>query len=224
MRGSSSTNIQPLPAAPPCPSKVPPGPSLPPFLALGASTGGPEAVAQVLSALAPSPPGPVTVVQHIAADFAAGFVDWLHSRTGLPTRLVEDGVSPAAGHVYVAGTDDHLVLRPDRRFAYTQEPRAYPYRPSVDVFFESLAVAWPRPGVAVLLTGMGSDGARGLGRLKELGWHTIAQDQETSVVYGMPRAAAERHAASETLSLSQIGPAVMARLKVLTFCKADVRT
>jgi two-component system response regulator WspF len=85
----------------------------------------------------------------------------------------------------------------------------------VDVFFESLAGAWPRAGVAVLLTGMGSDGARGLAVLKKLGWYTIAQDEATSVVYGMPRAAAERNAATEVLPLAQIGPAVRARLAAL---------
>jgi two-component system response regulator WspF len=199
-------------------------PALPPLLALGASTGGPEAVSQVLSALSPGPPGPVVVVQHIASDFAAGFADWLHNRTGLSTRLAADGTAPAAGHVYVAATDDHLVLRPDRRFAYTAEPRTYPYRPSVDVFFESLAVSWPRPGVAVLLTGMGSDGARGLGRLKHLGWHTIVQDQATSVVYGMPRAAAERNAACQILPLPQIGPAVKARMTALMAFPLDRET
>jgi two-component system response regulator WspF len=190
-------------------------PALPPMLAIGASTGGPEAVAQVLAALAPAPPGPVVVVQHIAADFADGFVTWLQSRTGLPSQLVRDGSTPAAGHVYVVGGDDHVILRPDRRFAQTPEPRAYPYRPSVNVFFESLAAAWPRPGVAVLLTGMGSDGASGLGRLKDLGWHTIAQDRATSVVYGMPRAAAERNAACQILPLARIGPAALARLNAL---------
>jgi two-component system response regulator WspF len=220
LKGAGPARGLSLPSSPTTAGGRPSEPSLPPFLALGASTGGPEAVAQVLSALAPAPPGPVVVVQHIASDFAAGFADWLRNRTGLSAHSVRDGAAPAAGLVYVAATDDHLVLRPDRHFAYTAEPRAYPYRPSVDVFFESLAAAWPRPGVAVLLTGMGSDGARGLGRLKDLGWHTIAQDQSTSVVYGMPRAAAERNAACQTLPLPQIGPAVKARFAAL----APVRT
>jgi two-component system response regulator WspF len=199
-------------STPTAPAAAPPT-ALPPLLAVGASTGGPEAVAQVLSALAPVPPGPVVVVQHIAADFAPGLATWLQSKTGLPTRLAADGDSLQAGQVHVAGSNDHLVLRPERRFAYTPDPSAYPYRPSVDVFFESLTVAWPRPGVAVLLTGMGSDGARGLGSLRALGWHTIAQDQATSVVYGMPKAAAELNAATQILPLSQIGPAALARLK-----------
>jgi two-component system response regulator WspF len=195
----------------------PPAPllALPPLLAVGASTGGPEAVAQVLAALAPAPPGPVAVVQHIAPDFAAGFVGWLHGRTRLPVRLARDGDPPEVGQVYIAGSDDHLTLRPDRRFAYTPEPKAYPYRPSVDVLFESLASAWPRPGVAVLLTGMGSDGARGLAALKRRGWHTVAQDQATCVVYGMPRAAAELGAAAQVLPLPQIGPAVAGLLRSL---------
>jgi two-component system response regulator WspF len=188
--------------------------NVPPLLAVGASTGGPEAVAQVLAALAPSPPGPVIVVQHIAADFAPGFATWLHGRTGIPATIARPDTAPAAGHVYVAGSDDHLILRPVRRFAETPEPSAYPYRPSVDVFFESLAAAWPRPGVAVLLTGMGSDGARGLAVLKQAGWHTVAQDRATSVVYGMPRAAAELNAACEILPLPQIGPAIRSRLAV----------
>jgi two-component system response regulator WspF len=185
---------------------------VPPLVAIGASTGGPEAVAQVLAALAPAPPGPVVVVQHIAAEFALGFATWLHGRTGISAAIAKPDVTPVAGHVYIAGSNDHLVLRADRRFAYTPEPAAYPYRPSVDVCFESLAATWPRPGVAVLLTGMGSDGARGLGVLKRAGWHTVAQDKATSVVYGMPRAAADLGAASEVLPLPQIGPAVRARL------------
>jgi two-component system response regulator WspF len=125
------------------------------------------------------------------------------------------GDAPGAGRVYVAGSDDHLALGRDRRFAYTAEPKGYPYRPSVGVFFASLAANWPGHGVAVLLTGMGSDGARELAELKALGWHTVAQDRSTSVIYGMPKAAAELNAASEVLPLPQIGPAVRARLAAL---------
>ena len=88
----------------------------------------------------------------------------------------------------------------------------YPYRPSVDVLFMSAATVWPRPGIAVLLTGMGSDGAEGMSRLRALGWHTIAQDESTCVVYGMPKAAAEKRAAVEMLPLPRIGPAVAARV------------
>src|SRR5436305_9789749 len=175
-----------------------------PLVAVGASTGGPEAVAQVLASLAPAPRVPVVVVQHIAAAFAAGFASWLQGRAGLPAGVALAGDAPGAGRVYVAGSDDHLAVGPDRRFAYTAEPKDYPYRPSVGVFFASLAANWPGPGAAVLLTGMGTDGARGLAELKALGWHTVAQDRATSVVYGMPKAAAELKAAAEILPLPQI--------------------
>src|SRR5262249_28623029 len=212
-RGEESGRSRPARRASEGSSSLPPAFCLlTPVLAFGASTGGPEAVARVLAALAPRPPGPVVVVQHIAADFASGFVSWLRARTGLSVRLARAGTGPQPGQGDVAGSDDHLVLGADRRFAYTPEPRAYPCRPGVDVFFESLAAAGVRPGVAVLLTGMGSDGARGLARLRKLGWHTIAQDEASSVVYGMPRAAAELNAAVEVLPLAQIGPAVRSRL------------
>ena len=204
-----------LPAPAPAAGCRPQGATGAPLLAVGASTGGPEAAAQVLASLAPAPPGPVVVVQHIAAAFAAGFANWLQARTGLPTGVALAGDAPAPGRVYVAGSDDHLALGPDRKFAYTAEPRDYPYRPSVNVFFSSLAAHWPGPGVAALLTGMGNDGARGLAELKAAGWHTVAQDQATSVVYGMPKAAAELNAAAEILPLPQIGPAVRGRLAAL---------
>jgi two-component system response regulator WspF len=185
------------------------------LVAIGASTGGPEAIAQVLTSMGPQLLAPVVVIQHIAADFAIGLASWLQSRTGLPVAVAQDGTEPIAGKVYIAATNDHLVLRPDRRFAYTADPKSYPYRPSVDVFFQSLAAVWPRPGVAALLTGMGSDGARGLARLKDLGWRTIVQDKASCVVYGMPRAAQEIGAAVEVLPLAQIGGVIVRRLKEL---------
>ena len=184
-----------------------------PLVAIGASTGGPEAIAQVLSAMAPTLPGPVVVIQHIAANFAGGLATWLQSRTGLLVAAAQEGTEPVAGRVYLAASNDHLVLRPNRRFAYTVDPQDYPYRPSVNVFFQSLAVSWPRPGIAVLLTGMGTDGAVGLARLKNAGWHTIAQDKSSCVVYGMPRAAEEMGAAVEVLSLAQIGNTLKDRLR-----------
>lgn len=204
---SSEFELPPLPTAAPAANR-----RLGPLVAIGASTGGPDAIAQVLLALKPRPAAPVVVIQHIAADFAVGLATWLQSRTGLPVLAAMEGAEPAAGNVYVAASNDHLVLRADRRFAYTPEPKSCAYRPSVDAFLDSVATHWPHPGVAVLLTGMGTDGARGLGRLKDLGWHTIAQDRGTSVVYGMPGAAQARGAAVEVLPIGKIGAAVAIRL------------
>jgi two-component system response regulator WspF len=179
-----------------------------PLVVLGASTGGPEALSQILSGLPAAFPAAVVILQHIAADFAPSLAEWLQRRSALPVQLVKEGTAPAAGQVYLAGTDDHLVLRADGRFAHSSSPEDCPYRPSVDAFFESV-VSRPRPGVAVLLTGMGSDGAVGLARLRQTGWWTIAQDQATSVVYGMPRAAAELNAACQVLPLPHITSAVL---------------
>jgi two-component system response regulator WspF len=202
----------PLPACVPERGASPlPDPTRPPLVILGASTGGPEAVAQVLADLPASLPAAVVVIQHIAASFAPGLVGWLQGRSPLPVRLAVEGEAPAAGQVAVAGTDNHLVLRPTGRFAYTADPTDNPYRPSVDVFCAA-AACWPGSGLAVLLTGMGSDGAHGLARLRRAGWTTIAQDQATSVVYGMPRAAVELGAASQVLSLPAIAPAIRRHL------------
>ena len=198
------------PSAPNRPPAAPPG--LPALVALGASTGGPEALARVLQTLPAGLPAAVVIVQHIAAEFAPSLASWLQGRSRLPVRVARVGDTPRPGEVLLAGTDDHLVLRADCSLAYTPEPSDCPYRPSVDVFFSSLAAGWARPGVAVVLTGMGNEGAQGLLRLRQADWHTIAQDQASSVVYGMPRAAAEAGAACQILPVGEIGPAVVARL------------
>jgi two-component system response regulator WspF len=114
--------------------------------------------------------------------------------------------------VFLAASNDHLEVTPDLKLRYTATPTDCPFRPSVDVLFSSAGAVWPRPGIAVLLTGMGSDGAEGFSRLRTLGWHTIAQDEATCVVYGMPKAAVERGAASEVLPIEHIGPTVVARI------------
>ena len=113
--------------------------------------------------------------------------------------LIVEGHQPAARDILLSGTDDHLIMGDDRRLHYSVEPRSVSYRPSVDVFLPSLAENWPGPGVAALMTGMGRDGALGLLKLRELGWRTIAQDEATSIVWGMPKAAAEIGAAEEIL-------------------------
>jgi two-component system, chemotaxis family, response regulator WspF len=183
-----------------------------PIVALGASTGGPEAVAQILSALPRDCPAAVLVVQHIAAEFAPGLASWLASRSRLPVRLARHGDEPTPGTVLLAGKDDNLILQRDQRLTYTPEPVNYPYRPSIDVLFSSMARYWPGNGVAVLLTGMGADGARGMLLLQQAGWYTIAQDQATSVVYGMPKAAVDLKAVRQCLPLSEIASEITVQL------------
>jgi two-component system response regulator WspF len=185
----------------------------PPLVVLGASTGGPEALAHVLSALPPDFPAAVLIAQHIGADFAPGLVQQLATWSRLPVRGAKEGDAPAPGMVYVAVSNDHMELTAERLLHYTPHPRHSPYRPSVDVLFTSAATYSPRPGVAALLTGMGRDGAEGLLRLRTAGWHTIAQDEETSVVKdGMPKAAVSKRAATEVLPLQHIGDSVVAKI------------
>lgn len=185
---------------------------LPPLIAIGSSTGGPKALATILSALPASLDAAFIVCQHVDLQFAQGLAQWLNSQTPLSVTLAREGSRPRAGVILVAGTNDHIVLGQDRAFHYTSDPRDYPYRPSVNTFFESLQKYWPRRDVAVLLTGMGRDGGEGLSALRKTGWHTIVQDEKTSVVYGMPAAAVELGAAVEILPLDLIAGAILKKI------------
>ncbi|MCE5334316.1 MAG: chemotaxis-specific protein-glutamate methyltransferase CheB [Desulfobacteraceae bacterium] len=181
---------------------------LPVLIAIGSSAGGPKALATILGTLPEDFPAAVVIVQHIDAKFAPGLAEWLSGLTGLPVHLVGKASPVLPGRVLVAGEGNHLVMNPDLMLTYVDEPRDAPFSPSIDVFFSSVADCWPEPSLAVLLTGMGKDGANGLLELRRAGWHTIAQDESSSVVYGMPRAAADIGAAAEVLSLREIGAAV----------------
>lgn len=195
-------------AASTLPSKFPPS-NLPPLIAIGASTGGPHALAKVLSQFPADSGAAVVIVQHVDAQFAPGLVDWLNSQVPMPVALAAPRCSPEAGKILVAGTNEHLVMRADWMLDYTPEPHNCSYRPSVDVFFKSLAERWPQPGIGILLTGMGRDGAAGLAQLRTAGWHTIAQDKASSVVYGMPKVAAELGAAVDILPIDAIAVACL---------------
>jgi two-component system response regulator WspF len=184
------------------------GQRLPPMLVIGASTGGPQAIAKVIGGLPASYPGVVLVAQHIDADFAPNMAKWLQQHTPLTVEAAAAGMSPRPGSVYLACTNDHMALTPDRRLEYVREPANYPFRPSVDVLFNSVVDHWPEAGVGVLLTGMGTDGAKGLLRLRQAGWRTVAQDRASCVVYGMPLAAVELNAATHVLPLDRIAATV----------------
>ncbi len=186
----------------------------PPLVAIGSSTGGPKALAAILSALPPIPGVAIVIVQHVDAQFARGLAAWLDSQTTLRVEVAREGMRPSADTVLVAATDDHLVLGKDLALHYTPDPRDYPYRPSVNAFFLSLEHYWPRRDVAMLLTGMGKDGAQGLAALRQAGWHTIAQNEKSSVVYGMPAAAAELNAAVEILPIEMIAAAVRRKIDI----------
>jgi two-component system response regulator WspF len=180
------------------------------LIAIGASAGGPAAIGRVLAGLPVGLPAAVVVVQHIGEAFSSNLVKLLGGHTSSTVRVAEAGHRVALGEVLVAGGTDHLIMVAGR-LQYTREPLEGLYRPSIDVFFGSLGT-WKGSLVGVLLTGMGSDGARGLLQLRRMGHWTIAQDESTSAIYGMPRAAAALNAACEVLPLDAIGPALNRRL------------
>jgi len=176
------------------------------LLAIGASAGGPAALSTVLRGLPKDFSAAIVIIQHVDAQFAAGMAEWLSLSCLLPVRVAREGEAPQAGVVLLAATNDHLALKGPGRLGYTATPVDYPYRPSVDVFFQSVCRFWPGSVVGVLLTGMGRDGALGLKALRNKGHYTMAQDQASSAVYGMPKAAAKLDAAVDIVALAQIAP------------------
>jgi two-component system response regulator WspF len=180
------------------------------LIAIGASAGGPAALVTLLSELPAVFPGAIAIVQHVDEAFAAGMTEWLGRHTSMPVRLAVEGDRPMPGTILLAGTSDHLVLKRPNQLGYTPEPRHLVYRPSVDIFLQSVAHLWAGDAVGVLLTGMGRDGALGLKALRDGGHHTIAQDEASSAVYGMPKAAVSIGAAVEILPLGRIATRLIA--------------
>lgn len=185
---------------------------LPNLVVIGASTGGPNALQIILAALPSTLNAAVVIVQHIDQQFAPGFAEWLDHSCALPVTLAKTGDRPTVGRVLCAGTNDHLILRPNLTLRYTHEPAAEANRPSVNVFFQSVANYWSNPGMAVLLTGMGQDGAIGMKALRQSHWQTFAQEQSSCVVYGMPRAAVEMGAAAQILPPQAIAREIIQRI------------
>lgn len=179
------------------------------IVAIGASTGGPAAVCAVLSGLA-GLTASVLLVQHLHENFMAGFISWLNRAGPLPVSLAVAGVTPVSGHVYVSPAGQHLLLAKNGQLALSVDPPGL-HIPAIDVLFTSVAASAAASAVGILLTGMGSDGAAGLHAMREAGALTIAQDETTSAVYGMPKAAVDSGAASMTLPLQSISSMVMAK-------------
>jgi two-component system, chemotaxis family, protein-glutamate methylesterase/glutaminase len=180
-------------------------------VAVGASTGGPGAIVEVLRALPTDYSLPVLIVLHIAEPFGAAFADWLDEQTPRRVRYAVDGqaVSTVAGGVVLAPPGFHLRVS-GGRLHLTTEAERHSCRPSVDVLFESVAEEYGARAAAVLLTGMGRDGATGLLAVRRAGGLTVAQDEATSVVYGMPKEAADIGAAQSVLPLDAIATLVAA--------------
>jgi two-component system chemotaxis response regulator CheB len=181
------------------------------LVAIGASTGGPAALLHVLRAVPPQTRVPVLVVLHIGASFAPAFVDWLGSQLPHKVCFARHGAALAAlgGQIVMAPADRHLLVR-GGQIVLGADGERHSCRPSVDVLFESVAASCGAAAAGCLLTGMGRDGAAGLRQIREAGGRTLAQDEASSVVYGMPREAALLGAAERILPLPEIGPALAA--------------
>jgi len=176
------------------------------LVCIGASTGGPPAIRTVLAAMDVATGPPLLIAQHMSEGFIRGMAAWLDGQLEhLRVSVARAGETPVSGHAYLAPDDAHLQYT-DGRFRVIRTLAGVSYRPSVDVLFESVArTGHARRCIAALLTGMGDDGARGLLALRTAGAHTLAQDEASSTVYGMPRAAHALGAASETLPIEEIG-------------------
>lgn len=196
---------RPAPAT--APGAAAPGEST--IVGIGASTGGPAAIVEVLRTLPPGYPLPILLVLHIGMPFGTAFAEWLDSQTPHRVAVARDGepLSGVRGRIVMAPPDRHLVVRGET-LHLTSEAERHSCRPSVDVLFESLARTWGPSSAGCLLTGMGRDGASGLLEIRRAGGITMAQDEATSIVYGMPREAVLLGAAQQVLPLGEIGSAL----------------
>ncbi|MDR2052436.1 MAG: chemotaxis-specific protein-glutamate methyltransferase CheB [Treponema sp.] len=170
---------------------------------IAASTGGPRALSQLYAALPGDFPVPIIMVQHNSSGFDKGFVQWLNACTPLEVRLAEAGERPLKGNIYVAPTGRHLVIE-DREFLFNDEEPVNNQKPAADVLFKSAAQVYQNAVISVVLTGMGCDGAEGTRHIRKAGGITIAQDEESSMIYGMPKMAAETGCVDMVLPLDKI--------------------
>lgn len=175
------------------------------LVAIGASTGGPVALQKILSSLNSNIPVPVLIVQHIASGFIQGFVDWLSTTSKIPLKIASDNETLKPGIGYVAPDGFHMGVQKGLRIFLSTLPQENGLRPSVDFLFRTVAKTVGKNSIGVLLTGMGKDGAAELKAMRDSGAITIAQDSESSVVFGMPGEAIRIGGVDHILSIDKIG-------------------
>jgi two-component system chemotaxis response regulator CheB len=178
------------------------------LVAIASSTGGPGVLAQILRQLPADFPVPILIVQHITPGFAAGLASWLNQQTQLEVRLARHADEPQAGQVLIAPDNHHLLVNSMGLISLSQEPPYHGLRPAADYLFNSVARVYGATAIGVILTGMGGDGAEGLQNLRKTGAHTIAQDKDSCVVFGMPAVAIELGAVEQILPAQNIGAAI----------------
>ncbi len=202
----------------PKPSALPdfPRPNItvsPELIAIASSTGGPAALNEIISRLPPDFSLPIVIVQHITAEFVSSLVEWLDTISCLQVKLAEPDERPVGGVVYLAPGSAHLRINRLQRFEFDSKQGNYAHMPSCDVMLESVARNLGPRAIGIILTGMGSDGARGMRDLFDAGGYTIAQDEASSVVFGMPQEAIRLNAIKQVLPLTEI-PQMLTKLKL----------
>jgi len=185
----------------------------PKIVVIGASTGGPQALSELFAQLPVNFPVPVICVQHICLGFLQGFIDWLANSCRLPIQIAQPGEMPKSGKIYFPPEQQHLELDASGRFICSDSPPLEGHRPSATVTFKSFAKFYGKTTVAILLTGMGRDGAQGMQVVAQAGGFTIAQDEATSVVFGMPKEAIALGAVKQVLPIGAIAPMLLALLQ-----------
>ncbi len=191
-------------------ARTPPGNGMARVIAIAASTGGPGALSKLLSELPGNLPVPILIVQHMSLGFGEGFVSWLNSAVSLKVKTAEQGEELLPGAVYVAPDDRHLGVSEQGSVLLSSGPPVGGFRPSGSYLFQSVAKVYGAGSLAVVLTGMGQDGVEGLRKIREAGGRIIAQDEESSVVYGMPKAAVAAGLVDHVLPLPGIAQRILA--------------
>ncbi|MGR3220678.1 MAG: chemotaxis-specific protein-glutamate methyltransferase CheB [Candidatus Anammoxibacter sp.] len=179
------------------------------IVAIASSTGGPKALAAILPAFDKDFPFPVVVAQHISDGFVTGLVDWLNSVAQLPVKEGQDKETVAAGTVYISPTEKHMTVDHDGMITMIDRRAKDIYHPSCDVLLSSIADISNVGNIGVILTGMGNDGVAGIKAIKDSGGITIAQDEGSSVVFGMPKVAIENGSIDKVLPLDEIGAEIV---------------
>jgi two-component system, chemotaxis family, protein-glutamate methylesterase/glutaminase len=181
----------------------------PEIVAIVASTGGPAALSDVIQGLPEDFPLPIVIVQHIASDFVPSLVQHLSVGSRLPVSIAQADEAPLAGHVYLAPGSMHLRLTPGHRFSLDRTQGQVLFMPSGNNLLESVAKSYREKAIGLVLTGMGNDGTAGLAQMRQAGAFTIAQDEASSVVFGMPKSALAANAVCQVVPLAQIAPALV---------------
>lgn len=182
------------------------------IVAIASSTGGPEALSIILSSLPGNFPCPIVIAQHISDGFVSGMVEWLKRIVKLNIKVAVEGETLCPGTVYFSPSEKHMEITNSKSVAFVARHSKDIYRPSCDVLLSSVARVYGSMGVGVILTGMGSDGVLGIKKIKEANGDTIAQDEKSSVVFGMPKVAIDSGCIDKILSIDEIAAELVLRM------------